>query len=77
VLVTGHPFIDVWQAVRPAAGGIREMAQVARGEVRKTGVFPPHGAPNEPPRVVRAPFAFPDLTAESAPMPQFRSICHA
>ncbi|MBF6434985.1 DUF3097 domain-containing protein [Nocardia cyriacigeorgica] len=38
VLVTGHPFIDVWQAVRPAAVGIQEWPQVPRGEDWKTGV---------------------------------------
>ncbi|MBF6170900.1 DUF3097 domain-containing protein [Nocardia blacklockiae] len=38
VLVTGHPFIDVWQAVRPAAVGIRAWPEVPRGEDWKTGV---------------------------------------
>ncbi|MGN2637348.1 DUF3097 domain-containing protein [Nocardia takedensis] len=38
VLVTGHPFIDVWQAVRPAAVGIRAWPSVPRGEDWKTGV---------------------------------------
>ncbi|GAA5077893.1 DUF3097 domain-containing protein [Nocardia iowensis] len=38
VLVTGHPFIDVWQAVRPAAVGISAWPQVPRGEDWKTGV---------------------------------------
>lgn len=38
VLVTGHPFIDVWQAVRPKALGIAEWPTVPRGEDWKTGV---------------------------------------
>ncbi|MFI6865940.1 DUF3097 domain-containing protein [Nocardia sp. NPDC050406] len=38
VLVTGHPYVDVWQAVRPAAVGIREWPTVPRGEDWKTGV---------------------------------------
>ncbi|HEY5856197.1 MAG TPA: DUF3097 domain-containing protein [Aldersonia sp.] len=38
VLVTGHPYIDVWQAVRPAAVGIAEWPTVPRGEDWKTGV---------------------------------------
>ncbi|WP_280232872.1 DUF3097 domain-containing protein [Nocardia cyriacigeorgica] len=38
VLVTGHPYVDVWQAVRPAAVGIREWPQVPRGEDWKTGI---------------------------------------
>ncbi|MBB5916296.1 hypothetical protein BJY24_005208 [Nocardia transvalensis] len=38
VLVTGHPYIDVWQAVRPAALGIRAWPDVPRGEDWKTGI---------------------------------------
>ncbi|KIA64519.1 DUF3097 domain-containing protein [Nocardia vulneris] len=38
VLVTGHPFIDVWQAVRPATVGIDAWPQVPRGEDWKTGI---------------------------------------
>ncbi|MGW6726953.1 DUF3097 domain-containing protein [Nocardia sp. NPDC055029] len=38
VLVTGHPFIDVWQAVRPAAVGIDAWPTVPRGEDWKTGI---------------------------------------
>ncbi len=38
VLVTGHPFIDVWEAVRPAAVGIRAWPSVPRGVDWKTGV---------------------------------------
>jgi hypothetical protein len=38
VLVTGHPYIDIWQAVRPKAVGIAEWPTVPRGEDWKTGV---------------------------------------
>jgi DUF3097, C-terminal domain/DUF3097, N-terminal domain len=38
LLVVGHPYVDVWQAVKPAALGIREWPVVARGEDWKTGV---------------------------------------
>ncbi|WP_327138967.1 DUF3097 domain-containing protein [Nocardia sp. NBC_01327] len=38
VLVTGHPYIDVWQAVRPAVLGIKAWPEVPRGEDWKTGV---------------------------------------
>lgn len=38
VLVTGHPYVDVWQAVKPAALGIPEWPRVPRGEDWKTGV---------------------------------------
>ncbi|MBS3939754.1 MAG: DUF3097 family protein [Actinobacteria bacterium] len=47
VLVTGHPFVDVWQAVRPEVIGIEAWPQVPRGEDWKSGVatrlgFPDH-----------------------------------
>ena len=38
VLVTGHPFVDVWEAVKPAVVGIREWPRVPRGTDWKTGV---------------------------------------
>lgn len=38
VRVLGHPYVDVWQAVKPAALGIRAWPQVPRGEDWKTGV---------------------------------------
>ena len=38
VLVTGHPYVDVWQAVKPAAVGIAAWPVVARGTDWKTGV---------------------------------------
>jgi len=39
VLVTGHPFIDVWQAVKPSVLGIEAWPEVPRGEDWKTGVL--------------------------------------
>jgi len=38
VLVTGHPYVDIWQAVKPAAVGIREWPTVPRGTDWKTGI---------------------------------------
>lgn len=38
VLVTGHPFVDIWQAVKPAAVGIPEWPRVPRDEDWKTGI---------------------------------------
>jgi hypothetical protein len=38
VLVTGTPFVDVWQAVTPAAAGIRAWPEVPRGVPWKEGV---------------------------------------
>lgn len=38
VLVTGHPYIDVWQAVKPASVGIRRWPEIPRGVEWKEGV---------------------------------------
>jgi len=46
VLVTGHPFIDIWQAVRPASVGIAGWPDVARGVDWKTGTCRALGWPH-------------------------------
>ncbi|APT84779.1 DUF3097 domain-containing protein [Corynebacterium aquilae] len=38
VMVTGHPFIDIWAAVKPERLGFRQWPQVPRGEDWKTGI---------------------------------------
>ncbi|MFC5057390.1 DUF3097 domain-containing protein [Saccharothrix xinjiangensis] len=38
VLVTGHPFVDIWQAVKPSSVGIAEWPRVPRGVPWKEGV---------------------------------------
>ncbi|MGH3980785.1 MAG: DUF3097 domain-containing protein [Pseudonocardiaceae bacterium] len=38
VLITGHPYVDIWQAVRPEALGIRGWPEVPRGAPWKEGV---------------------------------------
>jgi len=38
VLVTGHPYVDIWQAVRPSALGIVAWPVVPRGRPWKDGV---------------------------------------
>ncbi|MGB3370944.1 MAG: DUF3097 domain-containing protein [Rhodococcus sp. (in: high G+C Gram-positive bacteria)] len=38
VLVTGHPYIDVWEAVRPGAVGIDAWPKIPRGQDWKTGI---------------------------------------
>lgn len=38
VLVTGHPYVDIWQAVKPAALGIDAWPVVPRGRPWKEGV---------------------------------------
>ncbi|MEU8569818.1 DUF3097 domain-containing protein [Streptomyces pathocidini] len=38
VLVVGHPYIDIWEAVKPASVGIAGWPSVPRGQDWKTGV---------------------------------------
>ncbi|WKD59281.1 DUF3097 domain-containing protein [Corynebacterium caspium] len=38
VLVTGHPFIDIWAAVKPQKLGIRAWPEILYGQDWKTGV---------------------------------------
>ncbi|MGW8376176.1 DUF3097 domain-containing protein [Streptomyces sp. ODS28] len=38
VLVCGHPYIDIWQAVKPSSVGIAGWPEVPRGQDWKTGV---------------------------------------
>lgn len=38
VLVVGHPYVDIWQAVKPAAAGIASWPEVPRGVPWKEGV---------------------------------------
>ncbi|WP_205745840.1 DUF3097 family protein [Egibacter rhizosphaerae] len=38
VLVTGHPYVDVWQGVRPRAVGLRAWPEVPKGQDWKTGI---------------------------------------
>jgi hypothetical protein len=38
VLVLGHPYVDVWEAVKPAAVGIERWPTVPRGQDWKTGI---------------------------------------
>lgn len=47
VLAIGHPFIDIWQAVRPAAVGIAAWPDVPRGQDWKTGTCRALGWPHE------------------------------
>ena len=54
VLVVGHPFIDIWAAVRPAAVGIAAWPDVPRGESWKEGVLRRIGWPSATPADVAA-----------------------
>ncbi|TDD65863.1 DUF3097 domain-containing protein [Jiangella aurantiaca] len=39
VLIVGHPYIDVWQAVRPSVLGLKAWPDVPKGEPWKEGVI--------------------------------------
>ena len=39
VMVLGHPFVDVWQAVRPARIGLKKWPVIERGTEWKTGIL--------------------------------------
>jgi hypothetical protein len=54
VLVTGHPFIDIWAAVKPAAAGITAWPEVPRGEPWKEGVLRRIGWPAATPADIAA-----------------------
>jgi hypothetical protein len=45
VLVVGHPFIDIWAAVRPSALGLRAWPTVPKGQPWKEGVLSAIGWP--------------------------------
>ena len=50
MLVTGTPYVDVWQAVRPAAVGIEAWPVIPKGQDWKTGICRALGV--EDPRVM-------------------------
>jgi hypothetical protein len=68
VLVVGHPFIDIWAAVRPSAVGIRAWPDVPRGQPWKEGVLRALGWPPEVPaawqRILRSVSSYADLEPE-------------
>jgi hypothetical protein len=54
VLVVGHPFIDIWAAVKPSAVGLRAWPDVPRGQPWKEGVLRAIGWPHAAPADVAA-----------------------
>jgi Protein of unknown function (DUF3097) len=68
VLVVGHPFIDIWAAVRPAAVGIPRWPDVPPGQPWKEGVLRALGWPPELPaawqRILRLVTSYADLEPE-------------
>ena len=65
VLIVGHPFIDVWAAVRPSAVGIAAWPDVPRGQPWKEGVLTAIGWPPDVPkawqRILRSVNSYADL----------------
>jgi hypothetical protein len=53
VLITGHPYVDIWQAVKPAVLGIEVWPTVPMGEPWKDGVLRRLGVDDEPGRFWR------------------------
>lgn len=49
VLIVGHPYVDVWQAIRPKVLGIEAWPAVPRGIDWKTGILSAFGWPHETP----------------------------
>lgn len=47
VKIVGHPFIDIWQAVKPSVLGLKTWPQVPRGEDFKKGTLCRLGQPHE------------------------------
>ncbi|WP_404291434.1 DUF3097 domain-containing protein [Glutamicibacter arilaitensis] len=46
VLILGHPYVDVWQAVKPAALNIERWPVIPRGTDWKTGILRAFGWPH-------------------------------
>jgi len=69
VLIVGHPFVDVWQCVRPASVGIAAWPDVPRGVEWKVGVCRALGWPAGTPadlarawqRILRSVSSYRDL----------------
>jgi hypothetical protein len=53
VLIVGHPYIDVWAAVKPSVVGIPRWPDVPRGVPWKEGVLAAIGWPADPPAAWR------------------------
>jgi Protein of unknown function (DUF3097) len=68
VLIVGHPFVDIWAAVRPSAVGIASWPQVPPGQPWKEGVLRgigwPPGVPAAWQRILRSVTSYADLEPE-------------
>ena len=68
VLIVGHPFVDIWAAVRPSVVGIARWPDVPAGQPWKEGVLRAIGWPAEVPaawqRILRSVTSYADLEPE-------------
>ena len=68
VLIVGHPYIDIWAAVRPSSVGIPAWPHVPPGQPWKEGVLRAIGWPPEVPtawkRILRSVTSYADLEPE-------------
>jgi hypothetical protein len=66
VLVTGHPFVDVWAGIRPKAVGLAAWPDVPMGQPWKQGICAALGVPFEGfwPRLRNQVTSFADLEPE-------------
>lgn len=53
VLVAGHPYIDIWQGVRPSVIGIEQWPTIPKGQPWKEGVLQAIGWPPDVPAAWR------------------------
>ena len=72
VLIVGHPFIDIWQAVKPSVIGIGRWPEVPRGIPWKDGVLRAIGWDDNPDRRPGG-----GSSAPSAPSPIWSRNCSA
>lgn len=54
VLIVGHPFVDIWQAVKPSTLGIKEWPDIPRSEEWKQGILKRFGRPSTTAEDIRA-----------------------
>lgn len=47
VLIVGHPYVDIWQAVKPEVIGIKAWPKIPRDEDWKTGMLARLGLPHQ------------------------------
>lgn len=47
VLIVGHPYVDIWQAVKPEVIGIKAWPRIPRNEDWKTGMLARLGLPHQ------------------------------